>query len=247
MRTQHSVTIVVPVFNEAENFPLFYQSICRHVRERFRIVVVYDSPDDTTLPVARQISRRDERVELVRNFRPGVAGALRTGLAHVVEGPVIVSMADLSDDHAKIEQMLRLHDEGADLVVASRYCPGGRQLGGPLLKRALSQGAGWSLRMLGALPTSDPTNSFKLYSQRLLESVNIESAQGFALALELTVKAHALGLRIAEVPATWHDRTAGKSNFRIFRWLPTYLRWYVQALAARRKTPTPTATNATAS
>ena len=81
-----------------------------------------------------------------------------------------------------------------------------------------------------------------LYSRRFLEAVRIESTAGFELALELTVKATLSGRHVAEVPTTWRDRTAGKSNFKMRKWLPHYLHWYRVAFQGRlsrrrRKTP----------
>lgn len=64
--------------------------------------------------------------------------------------------------------------------------------------------------------------------------MQIESQAGFELALELTVKAHLAGRRIAEVPTVWRDRTAGVSRFQLRRWLPHYVRWYVRTFARRR-------------
>jgi len=110
---------------------------------------------------------------------------------------------------------------------------GGRQVGGPLLKRTMSRTAGLSLHWVAGVKTHDPTNNFKLYSRRLLESMVIESTAGFELALELTVKAHAAGAQIAEVPTTWRDRTAGESRFQIRRWLPHYLHWYFYGMRTR--------------
>ncbi|HKI33898.1 MAG TPA: hypothetical protein VKA46_18740, partial [Gemmataceae bacterium] len=68
------------------------------------------------------------------------------------------------------------------------------------------------------------------YSRRVVEQVPIEGQASFALALELTLKAHWNGWRIAEVPTTWHDRTAGVSRFRTFAWMPHYLKWYLKAM-----------------
>jgi hypothetical protein len=110
---------------------------------------------------------------------------------------------------------------------------GGRQIGGPRLKRLLSRAAGLTLHWFAGVPTHDATNNFKLYSRRFLDSVTIESSAGFELALELTVKATAEGWQIAEIPTTWRDRTSGKSNFRMRKWLPHYLHWYRSAFAAR--------------
>src|SRR5207248_11256555 len=107
------------------------------------------------------------------------------------------------------------------------------QSGGPLVKRSLSRAAGVSLHWIGGLPTHDATNSFRLYSERLLEEVAIESRGGFELGIELTVKAHLMGLRVTEVPTTWRDRTAGTSRFRLLKWLPHYWRWYSLGLLGR--------------
>ena len=87
-----------------------------------------------------------------------------------------------------------------------------------------------SLHYLAGLPIHDATNNFRAYSRRVVEEIPIEGQAGFALALELTLKAHWHGWRVAEVPTTWHDRSAGQSRFRLFAWLPHYLRWYLRAL-----------------
>jgi hypothetical protein len=107
----------------------------------------------------------------------------------------------------------------------------------------MSRTAGLSLHWFAGVPTHDPTNNFKLYSRQYLESVAIESTAGFELALELTVKATLLGRRVAELPTTWRDRTAGQSNFKLRKWLPHYLHWYrvafmgrLRRLAGRRQT-----------
>ena len=227
--------LVVPVFNEAENFPRFYQSILSNVREPWRLLVVYDREEDTTVPIARMIAATDSRVELILNESKGVLGALKTGLRRPQRGWVLVTMADGSDAHAQIDEMLQLARRGADVVVASRYVRGGEQHGAPILKSLLSRMAGRSLYIVGGLPTSDPTNNFKLYSVDFLRSVEIESTGGFELALELTVKAALQGRRIAEVPTVWRERTSGKSNFKLSRWLPRYLRWYAGYLTERAK------------
>jgi hypothetical protein len=146
---------------------------------------------------------------------------------------VVVSMVDLSDDYAVLPEMVRRARAGAAVVCASRYMRGGRQLGGPWLKGRLSRLAGVTLHHLAALPTHDPTNSFKAYRKDFLERTPLESRAGFALALELTVKAHFSGERVEELPATWRDRAAGTSRFRLLAWLPEYLRWYVWALRRR--------------
>jgi dolichol-phosphate mannosyltransferase len=93
--------------------------------------------------------------------------------------------------------------------------------------------AGLTLHWFAGIATHDPTNNFKLYSRRFLDATPIQSSAGFELALELTVKASLAGHRVAEVPTTWRDRTAGQSNFRLRQWLPNYLHWYRVAFVGR--------------
>jgi glycosyltransferase involved in cell wall biosynthesis len=225
--------IVVPVYNEADNFRPFHESLASKVHTPFDVLVVYDRDEDTTLPVAREIAAKDPRVRLVKNESKGVLGALKTGMRHPKSGAVLVTMADLSDDHSCVDEMYELYKQGFAVVSASRYARGGEQRGGPKVKGLLSRTAGASLRLLAGVPTWDATNNFKLYSREFLETVDIESEGGFELALELTVKAHLQGRRIAELPTVWTDRVAGKSNFKLMKWLPHYLRWYTLGMRGR--------------
>ncbi len=232
-KTDAPLTLIVPVYNEGENFTGLVAEIERHVAAPFQMLVVYDFDEDTTLPVARPLAADRPWLRLVRNdLGRGVANALRAGFQHAPPGPALVVMADLSDDLACVPRMLELYRQGNLVVAGSRYMRGGRQLGGPLVKRTLSRLAGLSLHYLAGLPTHDATNNFRLYDAELVRQLGIESPAGFAVALELTAKAFARGVPIAEVPTTWRDRTAGQSRFRLFKWLPSYLRWYLFALVS---------------
>jgi dolichol-phosphate mannosyltransferase len=83
------------------------------------------------------------------------------------------------------------------------------------------------------LPTHDATNSFKLYRTARLRTLSLQSTHGFEISLEIIEKAWRAGWRIAEVPSRWIDRVAGKSNFKLLRWLPRYIKWYGYALVRR--------------
>jgi len=158
---------------------------------------------------------------------------MKAGIAGTAAPYVLISMADGSDEPHIVDPMVALARDGADVVAASRYMRGGRQIGGPLLKRSLSRIAGLTLHWFAGVPTHDPTNNFKLYRRSFLEATPIESTAGFELALELTVKATLAKRRVAEIPTTWRDRTAGQSNFKLRQWLPHYLHWYRLAFLHR--------------
>lgn len=230
-----TLRIIIPVYNEAENFPLLWAELTSLIRTPFEAFVVYDFDGDNTLPIARQmIDSGEQRLHLVQNtIGQGVVGALRRGFAVAQTGPLLVVMADLSDDLAQVDRMVELYRQGNHIVAGSRYMRGGKTIGGPWLKKNLSRLAGLTLHWLRRLPTSDATNAFKLYDAAMLNSLRIESKAGFEINLEITVKAFLAGYRIVEIPSTWRDRTHGQSRFLLWAWLPRYLKWYFFAFRPR--------------
>lgn len=230
--------MVIPVYNEGASFPSLWAALCSQIRSDFTALVVYDFDEDNTVPVVQQIIAQGEcRLRLLKNVvRRGVVGAILTGFNAVASGPVLVVMADLSDDLGQVDRMLELYREGYDVVVGSRYVHGGKIIGGPLLKQGLSRLAGLTLHWLRRIPTHDAANAFKIYDREMLKSLTIGSQAGFELNLEITVKAFLAGYRITEIPATWRERSAGKSRFRLWAWLPKYLRWYFYAYRPRHGT-----------
>ncbi len=227
-----ALSLIVPVYNEAENFPNLVREVERQVPRPFTLYTVYDFDGDTTVPVARELASSRPWLKLVKNRGEGVVGALRTGFEVAATGPALVVMADLSDDLSGVPRMLELYRNGVRIVCPSRYCPGGRQIGGSWLKKSLSRLAGTSLHLLVRFPTRDATNNFRLYDAALVNELGIDSEGGFEVAIELTAKAFRRGERIAEVPTTWRDRVAGESRFKFRKWLPKYAYWYGYALLA---------------
>lgn len=229
-------SIVVPVYNEAA----VIGATCRALRDAMppggEMLVCYDFDGDSTLPALAALPESDkpQNLRLVKNdLGRGVRYAIDAGMRAADAPVVVVSMADLSDDLRQLPTMIELAEKGFDVVCASRYMQGGRQLGGPWLKGQMSRWAGISLYWLTGLPTSDPTNSYKAYRKAFLDRTPIESTAGFVLALELTAKAYFGGGRVTQVPATWWDRTAGESRFELRKWLPMYFQWYFWAFGQR--------------
>ncbi|HUA13552.1 MAG TPA: glycosyltransferase family 2 protein [Candidatus Sulfotelmatobacter sp.] len=223
--------IVTPVFNEGKSFPALYKAVKKNIKTPHELIVVYDFDGDNTVPVARQFAKNDKSIILHKNnIGRGALNAIKSGLDYVKQGPVLIIMADLSDDLSMVDKMYEEYLKGAAVVCGSRYMKGGKQIGGPFLKRSLSRLAGVSLHWVRRVPTHDITNNFKLYDKDFLNSITIESEGGFEVAMEITVKAFRKKLKIVELPTTWRDRTAGESNFKLWAWLPKYLHWYFYAL-----------------
>jgi len=222
------VSIVIPAYNEGETIETVLDMIASSTRTDYEVLVVYDTANDTTAPAVTTYSHTDPRVVPTLNtYGRGPAQALRFGIDHASAEIVVVMMADGSDDPKQIDNMVRRIRAGNVVVAASRYMKGGRQIGGPLLKRTLSRVAGLSLYRLARVGTHDATNSFKAYSKPFLKDAGIDSRSGFEMGIELVAKARRLRRPVAEVPTTWSDRTSGESRFRVVGWLPDYLRWYL--------------------
>lgn len=229
------LTILLPVYNEHEIIGRTLDLIFEKVKTTSVIRVVYDFDADTTIPVVRKYMEKHANLEILRNdYGKGVLNALKKGFDSVTTEWTLVMMADLSDDPGLVDGMIAKGDEGYDLVSGSRYMKGGKQEGGPWLKRKLSRIAGISLHYLVGIATHDITTAFKLYRTSFLKTVKIESTGGFEVSMEITVKAFLAGRRIGEVPATWLDRTAGQSRFNLKKWLPKYLHWYWVAVSGAR-------------
>jgi len=196
--------------------------------------VVVDTTDDTTVPVVTAYGENHPDVRIVVNdYGRGPAHAIRYGIHQAKAAVVVVTMADGCDDPRQIDELTRLVERGVVVAAASRYMPGGQQVGGPGLKGMMSRTAGRTLYWFARVGTRDATNSFKAYSRAFVEQVGIDSRDGFEIGLELTAKARRLRLPVAEIPTIWLDRPAGVSNFKVARWLPKYLRWYRFAYGPR--------------
>jgi dolichol-phosphate mannosyltransferase len=127
--------------------------------------------------------------------------------------------------------MVALARDGCDIVCASRFMRSGTMQGCPWLKAVLVRSAALALHHAARLPTRDPTSGFRLFSRRVIDRIAVESDEGFCYSIELLVKAHRLGWRVAEVPALWYERKHGASRFRVLKWLPAYLCWFRYAFA----------------
>ena len=223
---QPEVSIVIPAYNEDEAIERSIRRISEAVHSAFEVVVVVDSPEDSTIRAVEAYDAGPVFVRVLIQDGRGPAAAIRYGIENAHAPVVVVTMADGSDDPACIDPMVRLVERGCVIAAASRYMPGGQQIGGPKLKSWMSRSAGKSLKWFAGVTTTDATNSFKAYNRAFVEEVGIDSENGFEVGIELVAKARRLRLPIAEVPTIWLDRDFGDSRFQMKAWLPHYLQWY---------------------
>lgn len=221
------VSIVIPAYQEGDTIEPVLDRLFEAVTLDCEVLVVVDAPDDSTVPVVEKYAVDEPRLRaVVQTFGRGPANAIRYGIHEAAAPVVVVTMADGCDDPRQIDDLTRLVERGVVVAAASRYMPGGQQVGGPRFKGFLSKAAGRSLHWFAHVGTRDPTNSFKAYAKAFVTRVGIDSRDGFEIGLELTAKARRLRLPVAEIPTIWLDRQAGLSNFKLAKWVPKYLRWY---------------------
>jgi dolichol-phosphate mannosyltransferase len=232
-----TLNIVIPVYNEGANIGTTLNRIAECLREtnvNTHITIVYDFDDDNTLPAIESLrAGYPMAIHFQKNKGKGVCEAIKQGLLASQTTFVLVSMADMSDDYEKLPLMLAKAMAGWDIICGSRYMRGGSQHGGPFLKKTFSRLAGLSLHWLVGLPTHDVTNSYKLYRRSILDSIQLESSGGFEIGVEIVVKAFTSGMKITEVPCSWRDRPQAESRFRLAKWIPFYLKWYLYALKTK--------------
>lgn len=222
---------MIPAYDEGENIVGVLRSLERSVTTPFRVTICYDRDDDSTLSALRASDLGAIRVRTLRNQGTGPFGAAVTGF-RASEAPAVLLLAADDDYNApRIDRLVAKYKQGYDLVVASRFIPGGSMTGCPIVKSVLVRTAAWVMRAIARVPSHDATNGFRLFSRRVIRRIPLESTRGFTYSIEYLVKCHRLGWAVAEVPVAWIERRQGRSRFRVFRWIPYYLRWVLYALA----------------
>jgi dolichol-phosphate mannosyltransferase len=211
------VWVILPTYNEAENLETVVTAVLAAVPE-VRILVVDDSSPDGTGAIANAMAAERDDIEVLhRPRKSGLGRAYVAGFEHALRagaGSVVEMDADLSHDPADLPRLLEPLAAGADLVLGSRYVPGGGVTSWGRLRRLLSRGGSAYARILLGVPVRDLTGGFKCFHRRVLEEIDLEHvhADGYGFQIELTYKAVRAGFKVAEVPILFRERSVGESK-----------------------------------
>jgi dolichol-phosphate mannosyltransferase len=216
--------LTVPTYNEIENVERLVRAAADQLEGiapgDWALVVVDDKSPDGTGELADRLAAELERVQVLhREGKQGLGKAYLAGFRHAVAGGaelVIVMDADLSHNPDHITALVAAAHE-SDLVLGSRYVPGGEILDWPRLRRFLSRaGSRYARRVLG-VDVNDLTSGFKCIRREVLEAVEPATlrSQGYVFNVELTYRALLAGFRVTEVPISFRDRTAGESKLSL--------------------------------
>jgi dolichol-phosphate mannosyltransferase len=213
--------IIVPTYDEAASIERLLRGVATVLADcapgDHRILVVDDGSPDGTGAIAERVGAELGVVEVLhRRAKRGLGQAYLAGFAHALEAgaQVVCEMdADLSHDPVHLPALLAAA-ERADVVLGSRYVPGGGVTDWGIVRRLLSRGGCAYARLILGLPQKDLTGGFKVLHRRVLEAIELGSvrSQGYVFQIEVTYRAVLAGFRVAEVPITFRERDAGDSK-----------------------------------
>ena len=222
--------IIIPVYNEGEKILRLLNELNNYVKTNFKVLICYDFESDDLFNFKNEFKKLNFQINFIKNPSRGPLSAIKQGFLEGNSDAVIVYPADDFLNYKLLDLMYKKFLDGNDIVVASRFMKGGSMKNCPLLKSILVRTASFTLYFLSSIPVKDASNGFRLFSRKLLNEVQIESKVGFAYSLELLVKGHRLKKKISESPALWEERSEGESRFRLLKWIPQYLKWYLYGL-----------------
>jgi len=212
------VWFVLPTYNEKDNVRPITEAILATVPEASVLIVDDNSPDGTGLIADQLAAERANVAVLHREAKQGLGRAYVDGFCNVAArgADVVVQMdADFSHPVRFLPALLEpVRDGRADMVLGSRYIPGGSNPSMGPLRRFISMGGGRFARFVLRLPYKDLTGGFKAIRIQVLETIDLDAvhAGGYAFQIETTFRAHRLGARIVEVPFTFEARREGASK-----------------------------------
>jgi dolichol-phosphate mannosyltransferase len=222
--------IIIPVYNEDENIVRLLKLFEEKINTNFQVLICYDSESDKTLKHLQKENLINSKLLFVKNPKHGPNSAIIEGIKKSNAEIILVYMADDFENINLINQMVKLIEQGNDLIIPSRFIPGGQMLGAEKVKETITKIGSYLIYYLANIPFKDCTNAFKMFSKNLKEKINFNSTTGFTFALELTAKSYILKSKIIEIPSTWKEIKNRKSNFKVFKWLPYYVYWLLYSI-----------------
>lgn len=211
-----SALVIIPTYNERVNLPVLVRGLMRH--DGVRVLVVDDNSPDGTGQVGEELALEfPGRVGVLhRTANRGFGRSYIDGMRQALQEPVDVICqmdADLSHDPAQLPDLLTATDH-ADMVIGSRYVPGGRIVNWPLKRHVLSRFANTYIRTVTRVNARDCTSGYRCWKRSALAALPLDRffSDGYSFLVEMLFVAHRRGCRIAEVPITFVERREGESK-----------------------------------
>ncbi|HEY8082474.1 MAG TPA: polyprenol monophosphomannose synthase [Solirubrobacterales bacterium] len=209
--------LILPTYNEMENIEPFVAAVRAKLPASARILIVDDNSPDGTGDIADQLAAVHEEVDVLHRARKeGLGPAYIAGFRRALSegaGLILEMDSDFSHEPAYLPRLLEAA-ESADLVIGSRYVPGGGVGDWGAVRRVISRGGSTYARLVLGVEVRDPTAGFKCFRREVLETIDLDTiqARGYAFQVELTYRAIRHGFKVVEVPIVFRDRRVGSSK-----------------------------------
>lgn len=206
------LSLIAPTYNERENLVPLVERVHEVLSKyRYELVIVDDNSPDGTAELARSLSTKYPLKVIVRTAERGLASAVVRGFNEASGRVLCVIDADLQHPPEAIPDLLEAIDSGADVVIASRYIPGGGVVGWSTKRKVISKGAKFlaSHLLSSARGIRDPLSGFFLFRKDVIDGVTL-APTGYKILLEVLAKGHPT--RVTEVAYTFQERERGVSN-----------------------------------
>ena len=232
------VWVVLPTYNEADNLERLVEEVLERLPDSRQVLIVDDNSPDGTGEIADRLAARHDDVDVLhRERKEGLGPAYIAGFRDALAGgaELIIEMdADFSHDPAYLPQLLRAI-EPADLVIGSRYVPGGGVTEWGRVRRFISRGGSAYARTALGVDVRDMTGGFKCFRREVLEAIDFEdvTSRGYAFQVEMTYRAIKAGFRVIEVPIVFRDRREGSS--KMTKGIVAEAIWRVPAMRTKRR------------
>lgn len=214
----HPIAVILPTYCEAENIEFLIQEI-QELELNLLIVVIDDSSPDGTSEIVRRLQEKyDNILLLLRPAKLGLGTAITTGFQLILSLPkppeyIITMDADYSHNPQDIPKLVHAAQKGYNLVIGSRYCPGGEIIGWHFARLFISRCANLIASTIVGMPVRDCTSGFRCYTSRCVKTVLDDlHSQTYEIQIETVKQAQAEGFEVKEVPITFVNRKQGKSK-----------------------------------
>ena len=230
------VSFIIPFHNEEKNCSQMIKRVVRYAHGEnvsYEIIPVDDRSSDDTKTILKNFAKKNKKVIPVyrkddREEKGNTMGvALIEGTKKATGDIIIWTMGDLADDTKTYGDIIHKIKEGYDMVLGSRYMPGGSRGNLDALKAFLSSWGTRLARLLFGLPVHDITNAFRGFRKDVFQKI-ILSSSGFSISPEFAIKAHLAGFTLGEVPTVYTNRVEGVSNFKIYRMIKSYFTLFLK-------------------
>jgi dolichol-phosphate mannosyltransferase len=231
-------TVCLPTYNEHENLPRMIGALASVLRDGDRVLIIDDNSPDGTGELADRLAEAHAFVDVLhRESKEGLGRAYVAGFQRVLESDaelVLEMDCDFSHDPKDVPRLVEAAESGADLVLGSRYVPGGGTRNWGLVRRLISRGGSLYTAFFLHMGVKDPTGGFKCFRRAALEQLDLKAItpRGYAFQIETTWRVKQLGLHVVEIPITFADREVGRS--KMSRAVVLEAIWRVPLLRIRR-------------